>query len=55
MNSLRLFLYHAIFLVRNLYCSDSDDDSNSTPNFVFDQSKSDCTDNESDEHDDNMR
>ena len=31
--------------------SDSDDDSSSTPNFVFDQSKSDCTENDSDDPD----
>ena len=35
--------------------SDSDDDSSSTPNFVFDQSKSDCSDSDSDDVDDNMR
>ena len=35
--------------------SDSDDDSSSTPNFVFDQSKSDCTDNDSDDPEDNTR
>ena len=35
--------------------SDSDDDSSSTPNFVFDQSKSNCTDNKSDDPDDNTR
>ena len=35
--------------------SDSDDDSSSTPNFVFDQSKSDCTENDSADPDDNTR
>ena len=35
--------------------SDSDDNSSSTPNFHFDQSKFDCTDNDSDDPDDNTR
>ena len=35
--------------------SDSDDDSSSGPNFIFDQSKSDCTDSDSDDVDDKMR
>ena len=42
-------------LIMIYYFSVSDDDSSSTPNFVFDQSKSDCTDNDSDDPDDNTR
>ena len=35
--------------------SDSDDDCSSRPNFVFDQSKSDCSDSDSDDVDDSTR
>ena len=35
--------------------SDSDDNCSSGLNFVFDQSKSDCSDSDSDDVDDSMR